>query len=276
MPIFLPLLTHFDDRPDLLRHPGRAQPADLVPDARRWRCRPSTSRASRRRTSADGRSSAAACRSCAWSSWRWSLVYVFPRHRDVAAELSLRQLSAWHPVATASNRPRREPLQRPSIAARQGHGAMELTEACLDADRRATSRRSRRGPSSTPSMRCGQARAARRAHARRPAARAAARRCRSASRTSSTPPTCRPRTARVLHAGRRPLARCDRRRAAARGRRRHARQDGDHRVRLLHARQDPQPARPRAHAGRLLQRLGRRGRRGHGAAGDRHARPTAR
>ena len=30
--------------------------------------------------------------------------------------------------------------------------------------------------------------------------------CQSASRTSSTPPTCRPRTARVLHAGRTPVA----------------------------------------------------------------------
>ena len=33
VPIFLPLLPHFQDRPDLLRRPGRAEPADVVPDA---------------------------------------------------------------------------------------------------------------------------------------------------------------------------------------------------------------------------------------------------
>ena len=56
---------------------------------------------------------------------------------------------------------------------------------------------------------------------------------------------------------------------AAGGRCRPARQDGDHRVRLLHAGQDPQPARPRAHAGRLLERLGGGRGRGDGAFGDR-------
>ena len=52
-------------------------------------------------------------------------------------------------------------------------------------------------------------------------------------------------------------ARCGRSRPAARGRRRDHGQDGHHRVRLLPSRQDPQSARSRAHARRLLQRLGR-------------------
>ena len=75
--------------------------------------------------------------------------------------------------------------------------------------------------------------------ARRPAARAAARPARSASRTSSTPPTCRPRTARVLHAGRRPprdAAVVERLRAAGAV---DPRQDRDHRVRRLRARARP-------------------------------------
>jgi hypothetical protein len=80
-----------------------------------------------------------------------------------------------------------------------------------------------------------------------------------------------------LHAGRTPRARrCDRR-AAARGGRDHPGQDGDHGMRLLLAGQDAQPAQPGAHAGRLvLERLGGGGRRRHGAARARHARPTAR
>ena len=41
VPIFLPLLEHLRHRSAVLRHPGRAQPADLVPVARRWRWRPS-------------------------------------------------------------------------------------------------------------------------------------------------------------------------------------------------------------------------------------------
>ena len=53
---------------------------------------------------------------------------------------------------------------------------------------------------------------------------------------------------------------------AARGRRGDHGQDGDHRVRVLLARQDAQSAQPGAHAGRLVLGLGRGGRRGHGAA----------
>ena len=53
---------------------------------------------------------------------------------------------------------------------------------------------------------------------------------------------------------------------AARRGRGDPRQDRHHRMRLLQPRQDAQSAQPRAHARRLLQRLGRRGRRRHGAA----------
>ena len=54
-------------------------------------------------------------------------------------------------------------------------------------------------------------------------------------------------------------------------RRRHARQDRDDRVRPPAARQDAQPAQSRAHAGRLVLRLGGRGRGRHGADRDRLA-----
>ena len=61
------------------------------------------------------------------------------------------------------------------------------------------------------------------------------------------------------------------RRAGARRRRGRPRQDRDDRVRQLHAGQDRQPAQPGAHAGRLVERLGRGGGRRHGAARLRHA-----
>ena len=48
-------------------------------------------------------------------------------------------------------------------------------------------------------------------------------------------------------------------------------QDRHHRVRLLPARPHAQPAQPGAHAGRLVQRLGRGRGRLHGAAGPGHA-----
>ena len=66
-------------------------------------------------------------------------------------------------------------------------------------------------------------------------------------------------------------ARCDGGVAVARRRRGHHRQDGDHRVRLFPSRPDAQSARSRAHAGRLVVRFGRGGRRRHGAARDRLA-----
>ena len=75
----------------------------------------------------------------------------------------------------------------------------------------------------------------------------------------------------VLHAGRRPDARLHRGLPAAAGRRGDHGQDGDHRAGAVHARQDPQSARSRAHARRLVERIGRRRRRRHGAAGDRLA-----
>ncbi len=60
-------------------------------------------------------------------------------------------------------------------------------------------------------------------------------------------------------------------REAARGRCGHHRQERDDGVCLLSSRADAQPARPVAHAGRLILGLGRRGRRQHGAACDRNA-----
>ena len=69
---------------------------------------------------------------------------------------------------------------------------------------------------------------------------------------------------RAPAAGRRRL----RRPAASRGRRGRG-QDGLHRARVLRPRADPEPGRPRAHAGRVLQRIrrGRRRRHGPGRAG---------
>ena len=58
----------------------------------------------------------------------------------------------------------------------------------------------------------------------------------------------------------------------ARGRRDHHRQDHHHRIRRHPSvAQDAEPARSQAHAGRLVERLGRRGRRRHGAGRTRHA-----
>ena len=104
------------------------------------------------------------------------------------------------------------------------------------------------------------------------AGQAAARRstaCRSASRTSSRPSTCRPRWARrCLPAGARrrtpPGAR------AARRRRGHPRQDGDDRIRRVRAARHAQSVEHRAYAGRLVERLGGRGRRRHRQRGARH------
>ena len=62
------------------------------------------------------------------------------------------------------------------------------------------------------------------------------------------------------HKGRQPDGRRRLRHGAAPRRRRHHGQDGDDRARHLHAGQDAQSAQPRAHARRLVLRLGRRGR----------------
>ena len=59
--------------------------------------------------------------------------------------------------------------------------------------------------------------------------------------------------------------------AGARGRRRDARQDGDDGIRVAPSGADGEPAQSRAHAGRIVERIGRRGRRFHGAGGVRHA-----
>ena len=74
-----------------------------------------------------------------------------------------------------------------------------------------------------------------------------------------------------IYAGRRPARDADCVDVAARAGRGDPRQDGDDRVRHLRAAADRQPARPRAHAGRLLERLGRRGRGRDGPARLRHA-----
>ena len=82
--------------------------------------------------------------------------------------------------------------------------------------------------------------------------------------------TCRPRTARrCCRLALRPRRR--QRGGAARGRRRHPRQDRDDRVRGARAARHAQSVGRRAHAGRLEQRLGRGGRDRHGERGARHA-----
>lgn len=92
--------------------------------------------------------------------------------------------------------------------------------------------------------------------------------CRWGSRTSSTPRTCRPRTARrsTPATGRRRV-----RRAPARRRGGGPRQDHHDRARALRSGADPQPGRPRSHSGGLVERLGRRRRRRDGPARAGHA-----
>ena len=68
-----------------------------------------------------------------------------------------------------------------------------------------------------------------------------------------------------------PAGGCVVRRAAAPRRRCHPRQDGDLRIRRHGAGGDHQSAQSGAHAGRLVERLGRGGGRSHGAGGARHA-----
>ena len=80
------------------------------------------------------------------------------------------------------------------------HRAASWCEACLDAIEAREPRGQALGlPRPRPRPRAGAG--AGRATAARPPARAAARRCRWASRTSSTPRTCRPRTARCCTPG---------------------------------------------------------------------------
>ena len=64
---------------------------------------------------------------------------------------------------------------------------------------------------------------------------------------------------------------CGVRCAGARSRRRHAGQDGHHRVRVAPSRADREPAQSRAHARRIVERIGGSRRRLHGAGGLRHA-----
>ena len=95
--------------------------------------------------------------------------------------------------------------------------------------------------------------------------------CRSASRTSSTPPTSPPSTARrstaVIARGptRRWSRSCEPRGRAGR------RQDQDQRVRLEAPERHAQPARSRAHPRRVIERIGGGGGRAHRA--DRHRHP---
>ena len=172
------------------------------------------------------------------------LIYIFPQHRAVAAGLPVQPLSACAcsasigltaeraasraRAASATAGLRRRAGRRPaSSASSQADGAVQAW-AFLDADHA-----------------LGQARALRRRPPRRAAAPGRCTACRSASRTSSTRPTCRPRTAPSLMPAARRGATPPCVARAARRRRGDPGQDRDHRVRLPTPRQDAQPARPR-------------------------------
>jgi hypothetical protein len=73
-----------------------------------------------------------------------------------------------------------------------------------------------------------------------------------------------------IYRGHRPRGGCRLRRAVAPRRRGDPRQDCDLRIRRQRAAGNHQPAQCRAHAGRLVERLGGSGRRSHGAGGARH------
>ena len=159
-------------------------------------------------------------------------------------------------------------LSAPQAAREIAEGRLtseELVQACLERIRDARAE----GPGLDLPRRGARARAGargRRAQARGPADRAAARRAgRREGHLRHRRHADRERL-RSLHTGRTPRERRRRGREPARGRRGDPRQDGDHRVRLLLARQDAQSAQSRAHARRLLERLGRRRGRRHGAA----------
>ncbi len=129
---------------------------------------------------------------------------------------------------------------------------------------------SRRGVCAGPGA-CGGRGASRSGHAR---ARCTA--CPSASRTSSTRPSCRRRTARASSPGGARATDASVVAPAQGGGRRHPRQDGDDGARVLRAGQDAQPAQSRAHAGGLVVGLGGGGRRLPGAARARARRRRAR
>ena len=95
--------------------------------------------------------------------------------------------------------------------------------------------------------------------------------CRSASRTFSIPPTCRPATARRSTAGCRPSFQASAASLPQAAGGDPDRQNRDDRIRQPASRSDIASAQPAAHAGRIVERLGGGGRRFHGAAGDRHA-----
>ena len=226
----------FRHRPDLLRRPGGAQPAVRLPQPAHGDVGLLSQghRAAARARSA--RSSTAACRSWPWSLLSMVLLYVFP---GIALWLpSCCYYDSSPRAAELAARPRR----------RQGHGARRGRP-------RPASRGSRRDepriqawahPRSRACPRPG--RGARRC-ASAPAGRwARCTACRWRSRTSSTRPTSRPRTAASSTPGGGRASDAAIVEPAARRRCRHPRQDGDHRVRLLRAGQDPQPARPGAHA----------------------------
>ena len=280
------------------RHPGRGQSvrearAASCSTARRSGCSISTTCSAARSRSSSCRSS----RSPTRSGWRQAI----PRCAS-ATSTSCAQ------IAADQERSRQFLLRTAMIESQRRAASLELAETCEHARsgpsttprmrpflaqtaRFRIGRRHARATSwkpASPSSRPGSRRSAplstlqhRCARARPPIARPRAgapasrcRRstaCRSASRTSSRRPTCRPRWARRCSpAGAR--RRTPRASSALRARRRrHPRQDRHHRVRRLRSARHPQSLEPRPHAGRLEQRLGRRRRLRHDQRRARHA-----
>ena len=123
----------------------------------------------------------------------------------------------------------------------------------------------RPGPSSIATMRCAQARGRRRASRGRASALGPLHGVPVGIKDIFDTGDMPTEFGSPLWAGRTPRTRRGGGGAAARGRRRDHGQDRDHRIRLFPSRQDPQPARSRAHARRLVERLGRGGGGAHGA-----------
>ena len=196
------------------------------------------------------------------------LLYIFP------------QIGLWLPqhrrMAPVSSPRARSPPREAAQRIREGLlTSEELVEACLERIRQRSSRTCRPGPSSTRSTR---------SRRRAPP---------TSSKRSGEPigplqgvpvglkdiidtadmPT---ENGCALHKGTHAARRRRGGRDAARRRRGDPRQDGHHRVRLLLARQDAQSAQPRAHARRLLERLGRGGGRRAWCRSRSAARPPAR
>ncbi len=201
-----------------------------------------------------------------WSRWCWSTCSrpspTTCRTSSMAAEPRRKRRLALPPG----------PMDAVDLRDRLASGALravELAEACLDRAREAEPR-VQAWEFLDPAHVMRQAEALDRLRAVGPADRAAAR----AARRDQGHHRHRRHADRERHPDRRRPPAADRRRgrgpAARRGRAGHG-QDGLDRARLFHARQDAQPARSRAHAGRLVLGLGRGGCGRHGAARRRHA-----